>query len=242
MGAVSGQRHQRKHTDQHRIPVKNPSVRTELKVRPEGLEEIAGGIERNSAHHVAERGPKEYAQQNAGDGEDDVKELLPDGSFNVGAELNADGPQHEEPQNHHQGKVEAAETGCIELGESKVKRGAGSQQPDFISIPDWTDGAQNAPPFLGRFARDQIDHARSQIEAIEHDIHRHHYADNPKPYASHSYLASIAGWESETDSSSTGPFSISRRMRNRNKIPSTVYMPMNPRRVNMPLPAETALE
>src|SRR5208282_2669922 len=158
------------------------------------------------------------------------------------AEFNAQPAQHQQPQNNHQRQVKPAEAGGIEQWKCKIKRSPGSQQPYFITIPDRADGAQHPAAFVVRLSRKKINSTRAEIESVQHDIRCDHHRHNPEPEASH-YLASFPGCRLDTEFSPlTGPCSISRFIRNRNRIPSTVYIPMNPKRVNMPFPADTNVE
>ena len=58
-------------------------------------------------------------------------------------QFDADAAQHEQPEHHHQGQVEAAETRSVKQREREIERAAGSQQPDFIAIPNRANGAHN---------------------------------------------------------------------------------------------------
>src|ERR1039458_7731521 len=101
VGTMRGQGHQRHPANEHRVPIEDARVRAEFEVGPERLKEIAGCIQRNSAHYVAERRPKKHRQKNAGDAEGRVKEVLPHRVFDVSAEFDANAAQNEQPQNHH---------------------------------------------------------------------------------------------------------------------------------------------
>src|SRR5258708_428599 len=99
----------------------------EFEVAPERLKEIAACIERNTAHHIAECCSEKYTQQNAGNTEYDVEEVVPDPVLDVSAEFDADAAQNEQPQHNHQRQVEPAEAGRVELRKSKVKCAAGRE-------------------------------------------------------------------------------------------------------------------
>ena len=106
---MRGQCDERQHSDEYGIPVEDAGMGAEFEVGPERFEEVAGGIERHSAHDVAERRAEKHAEQNARNCEDDIEESLPERGFNVSAKFNADGAQHEQPQNHHERKIKSAE-------------------------------------------------------------------------------------------------------------------------------------
>ena len=97
------------------------------------------------------------------------------------AQLDANAAQHQQPQDHHQREVEAAEAGGIEQGEGEVERAAGGEQPDFVAIPYRTDGAQDLSAIVGGFARAQVNGAGAEIEAIEHHVGRHHDGHDHEP-------------------------------------------------------------
>ncbi len=158
------------------------------------------------------------------------------------AELDAEAAQHEQPEHHHQREIESAEARGVELRERKVERAAGGEQPDFVAVPDGADRAQDLAALVVGFGRHQIDRARAEIESIEHDVCRDHNCDDPEPEGCHLHLPCAAGGFPARSGSPSGPFSISRRTRNKNRMHITVYMPMNPSSVNRPLPAETVLE
>ena len=71
--AVGGQRHQRHHPNQNRVPVQNSGLRADG-VGPERLEEVAVAVQRHAAHDVAERRAEEDRQQHAGEEEDHIPE------------------------------------------------------------------------------------------------------------------------------------------------------------------------
>ncbi len=188
VGTVRGQGHQRHHPDEYRVPIEDARLRAEFERGPERLEEIAGGIERNAAHNVAQRRPEEHRQQNAGAAEDHVEEVLPDQAFDVTAQFNSDAAQNEQPQHNRQREVKPAEARRVELRECKIQRAAGGEQPDFVAVPDRTYRAQHPATFVVSLGRNQINRARAQIKSVEHDISRNHRGDNPEPKAGHVYL------------------------------------------------------
>ena len=85
----------------------------------------------------------------------------------MGAKLNADGAQHQQPQHHHQGEVESVEARCVEEWEGEVERAARRQQPDFIAVPHRTDGADHHAAFLVRARDEQMHRAGAEVEAIQ---------------------------------------------------------------------------
>src|ERR1700687_6258405 len=138
---MNGQRDQRDHSGENGVPVEDAVVLASLtlvdpEVRPERLEEILVGSERNAAHDISQGSAKENGEQQAGDAEDDIEESTPDGGLHVGTQFNANAAQHEQPEHDHERQVEAAETGGIEQREGEVEGAPGGEQPDFVSVPD----------------------------------------------------------------------------------------------------------
>src|SRR5207245_4181044 len=138
---------------------------------------------------------EKQGQQNAGNAEDHVEEVLPNPVLDVSAEFNANPTQDEQPENDRQRKVEPAEARRIESRKCKIKRAASSDQPDLVAIPHRPDGTQHPASFVVRLGSNQINRARAKIKSVEHDIGRDHRRDNPEPKARHitslSYLASV---------------------------------------------------
>ena len=56
------QREQREHADENRVPIQDSSFFPEAEIGPQRLEKITAGIQRDAAHHVAQRRSKEYGQ------------------------------------------------------------------------------------------------------------------------------------------------------------------------------------
>src|SRR5581483_469087 len=165
--------------------------------------------------------------------ENRVVEAFPHRIRDVQAELDSDGPQYQKPEHHHQRQVKSTEAGGIELWEGEVKRAARREQPDLVAIPHRTDGPQNGSPLTIVSRGHRVDDAGSEIESVEHHVGGEHHRNDDEPKCFHQCASS---------GSAAGPRSISRRTRNRNRMPSTMYMPMKPSKVNNPFPAETVRE
>src|SRR5262249_14709441 len=117
--------------------------------------------------------------------EDHIEETLPHRIFHVRPELNADASQHEQPEHHHQGKVEAAETGGVELGKSKIKCAARGQQPDFVSVPDWPDRPQDHTALGAALHTKQEDHAAPKTKPTNNSAPPHNHRHNHEPKSFH---------------------------------------------------------
>ena len=95
------ERHQRHQTGDNRVPVEDAGLGADLEVRPERLEEVAGGIERHAANHIAQGRAEEDGEQRAGQGEDAVEEAAPHGGVHMAAQLERQPAPHKHPQDHH---------------------------------------------------------------------------------------------------------------------------------------------
>src|ERR1700719_3769481 len=124
------------HADQDRVPIENAGVGAEAKVGPQRLEEITLRIEGNAAHDVAERGAKENRQQRAREAEGQVPEGRPYATGDVTAKFDGDAAQDEQPENHHERQIEAAEARGVEDGKREEERAAGGHGPDFFRTQD----------------------------------------------------------------------------------------------------------
>src|SRR5437868_13738089 len=94
----------------------------------------------------------------------------------------------------------------------------------------------------------------AEVEPIQHDVSRQHQRDENEPDRFH--YADLLAYDSAVSGSTlaltgvacpcwfrkSGPCMISRQINIRNRMPSTMYMPMKPSSVNSPLPAETFAE
>ena len=179
--AVRGQRDQSDQAGKDGVPVENSGVSADAKICPKRFKEIAIGSQRNAAHYIPQGGAEKDCKQNAGRAENQIEEADPDRMFQVAAHFDADSAQHQEPQDHHQGKIEAAEAGGIKQRKGEVQRATGGDQPDFIAIPHRTDGTQDLAALIAGLARAQINRARSQVEAVEHCVGRNHQGHHHEP-------------------------------------------------------------
>src|SRR5438105_10365982 len=109
------------------------------------------------------------------------------------AQLDADAAQHEQPEDHHQRKIEAAEAGSVEQGEREVEGASGSEEPDFIAVPNGTDGAHDLASLEGGLGRAQIDDAGAEIESVEHNIGGNHDCDDHEPKSLHKASCVVRG-------------------------------------------------
>src|SRR5579872_3431967 len=184
-GSMRGQRHQRDHAGEHRIPVEDAVVASHAKIRPERLEEILVGAQRHAAHNVAQRRPKEDAEQRARSAKNQVKKSPPHGIIDVRGQFDADAAQHQQPQHHHQGQIETTEARGIEQREGKVERSARGEKPDFVAVPDRANRADDGLALCGCARRAQINDAGAKIESIEYHIGRDHESDNSEPESLH---------------------------------------------------------
>src|SRR6185437_308525 len=155
-------------------------------VGPEREEKIAVFVQRYAANHVAQSSAVEDRKQNAGESEAAIKEAAPDSTLQMHAQLNPNAAQNEEPQNDHQRKIEAAETGSVKQWKGEVQSSAAGDQPDFIAVPYRANGAKHGLPLLISSGDEQMQDTGAEIKAVENDIRGNHDRNEPKPYEKHS--------------------------------------------------------
>src|SRR5258706_16480488 len=163
----------------------------ELEVGPERFEEVASGIQRNAAYNVADCDAEEHGEQNAGSAEHEIKEGLPNLVLHMGTEFDPDSTQDEQPENHHQREIEAAEAGGVELRKREVEGATGGQKPDFVAVPDGADGSENAAALFVSLGDSKVDRTGAQVETVEHDVRGDCDDDNPVPEGRHIQLAFV---------------------------------------------------
>ncbi len=101
------------------------------------------------------------------------------------AEFEAYTAQHEQPEDDHERKIEAAESGGVEQRKGEIERASSGEKPDFVAVPHGADGAK-AGLALGFGAyEEEMKHADTEVESIENDIADDHYGNQPKPDKTH---------------------------------------------------------
>src|SRR3984893_2311448 len=184
------QHEQCQHCDQNRVPGQNCGLIPEAEVGPQRLEEIAGGVEWNTAHDICESGAKENGQKQTGDGKEKVPERIPHSADDVMAKSDGNPAQDEQPKNYHQRQIEAAEAAGVERRKSKIESATGSDQPHFIAIPNGPDTRQNLASLFVCLRDQQVNCAGAEVKAVEQDIHGNHRSHEAKPECSHIALLS----------------------------------------------------
>ena len=213
--SVHDKSEQGKNTNQNRVPIEDAGFLTDGEVGPERLEEIAGGVERDAADHVGERGAEKHGEQQAGSAEKKIPDRLPHGAVKVIAKFDGDAAQDQEPENHHEWEIEAAE--------ARWRKGRGRQnracrrgeEPDFVAIPDGADAGEDLAAFVVGLCDEEMDGAGAEIEAVEQDVRGDHQGDETEPDCAHvrhsPQSAAIATiFAAVRVSSGSGPSSISR--------------------------------
>src|SRR5262249_36304134 len=156
MSAMHGEGDKRHQACDHGVPIEHAGSRPDVPVGPKRQEEVTVLLERYPANHVAESGSVENGEQQAGESEAAVEEAAPNWRFEMQAELDADPTQDEQPQYNHQRQIESAEPRSVEKRKSKVERSAAGQQPDFVAVPNRTDGADDRAPFPVGLGDEQV--------------------------------------------------------------------------------------
>src|SRR5260370_8574288 len=94
----------------------------------------------------------------------------------------------------------------------------------------------------------ELNNSGTEIEAIEQNVACDHNRCQAEPESCHGQILLYAStWllsgvsESRCGIRASGPCATSRATRNKKRIPNTMYIPMKPRKVNSPLPAEPFL-
>src|SRR2546426_458804 len=65
-----------------------------------------------------------------------------------------------------------------------VHRGS-KKQPNFVTVPHGSDRPQHRAALLASFGHDEIDHARTKVEAIEHHVSSQHECNDDEPKCFH---------------------------------------------------------
>src|SRR4051794_30301948 len=110
-------------------------------MRKKRFEKISVGIKRYTANHVAECGSEKYRKQYARTTKHEVPETRPHVVVELMPQLDAGRAQDQQPKHHDQRQIESAERRGIESRKRKIKRPAGGEQPNFVTVPDRPDRA-----------------------------------------------------------------------------------------------------
>ena len=161
---------QGEHAAEDGVPVEESGVGTGAPVGPEGEKEVVVGTYGNATDDVTEGGSEEDGEQNAGEGEESVEEGAPEWVGGVAAELDADAAQNEQPEHHNEREIEAAEGRGIEQREGEEECATGSEQPDFVAVPDRADGAKSLSPFGLGACDKEVDDADAEVETVKDDV------------------------------------------------------------------------
>src|SRR5579859_5189270 len=143
------------------IPIEDARMRSRTPVRPQRQEEVSISADRHPADDVRQGGAEENRQEHTGEGEEAIEKRPPQRLARVAAEFNADAAKHQEPEHDHERQIEATEGRGVEEGKGKKQSAAGSEQPDFISIPYWTDRSNRLLPLLLRLGHEEVDDANT---------------------------------------------------------------------------------
>jgi hypothetical protein len=185
VGAVYGERDERQHARQHGVPVQDAGMGADLEVGPQGLEEVAVRPQRHAADDVADRRAEEDREEEAGEREDEIAQRPSQRIVHVGPDLDADPPQHEQPEHHHQRQIEAAEARRVEEGEREIEGAASRQQPDLVAVPDRSDGALDQTPLAVPFRHPGSDDPDPEVESVQHHVRGQHQRDEQEPERFH---------------------------------------------------------
>src|SRR5205823_2315911 len=95
-------------------------------------------------------------------------------AVNVAAKFNRYAAKDQQPEDHHQRKVEAAEPAGVQCRKGKIESSAGCEKPYFIAVPHGADAGKNLAAFLVGFGHPEMDGAGSEIKAVQENIDSDH--------------------------------------------------------------------
>src|SRR5215475_11787130 len=99
----------------------------------------------------------------------------------LAAEFDRDCAKDQRKQQRHEGSVESGKHGRVCDRESRKQRAAKRNEPDFVPVPDRTDGVDNMTPIEVRPAK-QVKDAHSEIETIQGRIASKQHTQKHEPY------------------------------------------------------------
>src|SRR5215831_8023666 len=99
----------------------------------------------------------------------------------LAAEFDRYGAKDQRKQQRHERCVESGKHGRVCDRESRKQRAAKSNEPDFVPVPDRTDGVDNVTPVEVRPAK-QVKDAYAQIETIQNRIAGKQHTQKDEPY------------------------------------------------------------
>ena len=118
---------------------------------------------------LAKAAPSNKSREEGADGDHPVEGVAPFGAGIFGAIFKRDAADDETDQQQEQREIEAAEHGGVPVRECGEGRAACGQQPDFVAIPDGTDGVDDGAAFFVFFAEEGQEHSHAEVEAFEEE-------------------------------------------------------------------------
>ena len=176
---------EREQANERGVPVEDSRLAAGEEVRKQRHAPEPFFSERNAANQVAERRAEHHGEKRRREREDRVPEFPPQGVVLVRAELDRHATQDQQPEDDHQGQVEAAERGGVDVREGHEQHAARGDQPDLVAVPDRADRRQHGPPLLIGPGDDAVDGADPEVEAVEHRVGREHARDDREPDCFH---------------------------------------------------------
>jgi hypothetical protein len=74
--------------------------------------------------------------------------------------------ENEREKHQHQGKIEAAEYGCIGKGKSREERPAGGEKPYFVTVPHGADRTDECRSFFIIVCYERKQYSHPEIEPV----------------------------------------------------------------------------
>src|ERR1019366_5437683 len=85
----------------------------------------------------------------------------------------------------HESEIEAAEARGVKTGKSEIQGAAGGEQPDFVAVPNGTDGRDDGTTLRIIAGHKEVNSACAEIKTVEQDIGGQHDRHDAKPDCFH---------------------------------------------------------
>src|SRR5713101_543024 len=190
-GAMESEGCQSDSSDEDCVPIENSCLAGGEKVCPQRLEEMAGDVERNSTNHIAKCGAIKNGEQKAGKRKSGVPNRGPDWAAYMTSEFEGNSAENQQPENHHQRQIEAAEACGIKRGEREVERATRGNQPHFVATPHGANRTDQHAALCVAACDPEMQDAGADVEAVEHDVACEHESHQAEPDASHRVPSSV---------------------------------------------------
>jgi len=128
-------------------------------------------IHGQSFKDVAEGHTKEQCGQEAAQEDADIPEPLPGVIGHLSPEFQGYTADDQSKQEQEQGGIEVAEHEGIRRGEGGEGGPSRSDEPDLVAVPYGSYNSDHGLLFILIFRQEIVEHAGTEHEAVEHEIH-----------------------------------------------------------------------